>query len=223
MFVRTREPAVYSRAERVSDAAVHAVGLVAALVGVVVLLALAARWSGEVPIVVAAGVYGLTLIGMFICSALYNIAAPPERRDTFRRVDQSAIYMKIAGSYTPFAVLTGTHMGFFLAGIWSAALAGATLILFGSERMRRPALALYLAIGWAGIFAGRPLVAGLSPEGFTLVLAAGLVYTIGVVFYLWERLPFHNTIWHVFVLAASFVLYAALVVELAHRAPVVTG
>ncbi len=223
MFVRTREPVVYSRAEIVSDAAVHAVGLVAALVGVVVLLTLATRWSGEARIVIAAGIYGLTLIGMFLCSALYNIAAPPERRDTFRRVDQSAIYMKIAGSYTPFAVLTGSHMGFFLTGIWSAALAGAILILFGSERMRRPALALYLAIGWAGIFAGRPLFAGLSPEGFNLVLAAGLVYTAGVVFHLWERLPFHNTIWHVFVLAASFVLYAGLVVELAHRAPVVTG
>ena len=221
MFVRPREPAVYSRAELVSDAAVHAVGLIAALVGVVVLLTLAARWSGEIPILLAAGVYGLTLIGMFICSALYNIASPPGWRDTFRRVDQSAIYMKIAGSYTPFAVLTGTHMGFFLAGIWSAAFMGASLILFGSERMRRPALVLYLAIGWAGLFAGKPLVAGLSPEGFSLVLAAGLVYTVGVIFYLWERLPFHNTIWHVFVLAASFVLYAALVVELWQRAPVV--
>ena len=222
MFVQPREPAVYSRAEKISDAAVHAVGFIAALVAVAALLTIALRF-GETRILVAAGVYGLTLIGIFVSSALYNIAATPAWRDTFRRVDQSAIYMKIAGSYTPFAVLTGTHMGFFLAGIWSAAFMGASLILFGSERMRRPALVLYLAIGWAGLFAGRPLVAGLSPEGFSLVLAAGLVYTIGVVFYLWERLPFHNTIWHVFVVAASFVLYAALLVELWQRAPAVAG
>ena len=223
MFVRPREPVVYSRAERISDAAVHAVGLVAAFVGVAVLLTLAVLWSGETPILLAAGIYGLTLIAMFACSAMYNIAQMPAWRDTFRRFDQSAIYMKIAGSYTPFAVLTGTHMGFFLAGVWSAALAGASLILFGSERMRRPALVLYLALGWAGLFAGQPLVTSLSPAGFSLILAAGLVYTAGVVFYLWERLPFHNTIWHVFVLAASFVLYAAIVVELWQRAPAVTG
>lgn len=223
MFVRPREPAIYSRAEIVSDAAVHAVGLVAALVAVAVLLVLAGLWFGATWVLLAAAVYGLTLIGMFVCSALYNLVASPAWRDTFRRVDQSAIYMKIAGSYTPFAVLTGTHMGYFLTGVWGAAVAGASLILFGSERMRRPALLLYLAIGWAGIFAGRPLVASLSPAGFALILAAGLVYTAGVVFYLWERLPFHNTIWHVFVLTASFVLYAGLVVELWQRAPVVGG
>lgn len=223
MFVRPREPAVYSRAERISDAAVHAVGLVAAFVAVGALLTVAALWFGETRILLAAGVYGMTLIAMFACSALYNIWATPPWRDTFRRVDQSAIYMKIAGSYTPFAVLTGTHMGFFLAGMWSAALAGASLILFGSERMRRPALVLYLGMGWAVLFAGRPLLDGLSPEGFALILAAGSVYTAGVVFYLWESLPFHNTIWHGFVLTASFVLYAALVVELWQRAPVVTG
>jgi len=220
MFVGPRVPAVYSRAEIVSDAAVHAVGLFAALVAVTVLLLLAGLWFGPTWVLLSAAIYGLTLIGMFVCSALYNLVAPPPWRDTFRRVDQSAIYMKIAGSYTPFAVLTGTHMGFFLAGVWSAAVAGASLILFGSERMRRPALLLYLAIGWAGLFAGRPLVASLSTEGFVLILVAGMVYTAGVVFYLWERLPFHNTIWHVFVLTASFVLYAAVVVELWQRAPV---
>ena len=87
-----------------------------------------------------------------------------------------------------------------------------------SSRAGLPSLLLYLAIGWAGVIAGQPLVAGLSPAGFALILAAGSVYTCGVIFYLWERLPFHNTIWHVFVLAASFVLYAAVVVELSGRA-----
>ena len=219
MFVRPREPAVYSRAEILSDAAVHVIGFLAAVIGTVVLVALAVHWSGETGVLLAAGIYGLTLIAMFVCSAIYNHARLPAWRDTFRRVDQSAIYMKIAGSYTPFAVLTGSHMGYFLTGIWGTALAGASLILFGSERMRRPALLLYLGLGWAGLFAGQPLVAGLSPTGLTLILVAGSVYTLGVIFYLWESLPFHNTIWHAFVLAASFALYAALVIELWNRAP----
>jgi hemolysin III len=218
MFTRPRVPAVYTRAEQVSDAAVHAVGLVSALVAVSVLITLAAVWSGDAPTMIAAVVYGISLIGMLACSAIYNIAPLPAWKDFLRRIDQSAIYVKIAGSYTPFAVFTGTP--YFLTGIWGAALAGASLILFGPARLKRPSLLLYLAIGWAGAIAGQPLVAGLSPAGFALILAAGSVYTCGVVFYLWERLPFHNTIWHVFVLAASFVLYAAVVVELSGRAPV---
>ena len=85
--------------------------------------------------------------------------------------------------------------------------------------MKWSSLALYLGIGWAGAVIGGPLVEGLSPAGLALILAAGSTYTLGVVFFLWERLPFHNTIWHVFVLAASFLLYAALLVELSGRAP----
>jgi hemolysin III len=117
-------------------------------------------------------------------------------------------------------VLTGTHMGYFLTGIWGTALAGASLILFGPVRLKRLSLVLYLGIGWAGIVAGRPLFDQLTPAGFWLIFAAGLVYTGGVVFYLWEKLPFHNTIWHGFVVTASFMLYAALVVELWTRAPI---
>jgi hemolysin III len=219
MFARPRVPSVYSRAERLSDAAVHAVGLVVALVAVPVLVTLCAVWIGDATTLIAALVYGISLIAMLVCSAMYNIAPLPDWKDFLRRMDQSAIYVKIAGSYTPFAVLTGTHMGYFLTGIWGAALAGASLILFGPVRLRRPSLVLYLAIGWAGLVAGQPMMAGLTPLGFALIVAAGTVYTAGVIFYLWEELPFHNTIWHVFVFAASFVLYAAVMVELWDRAP----
>ena len=158
------------------------------------------------------------MIAMFACSAIYNMVSLPDRKDFLRRIDQSAIYVKIAGSYTPFAVLTGTHAGFFLTGVWGAALAGASLILFAPSRMKWASIALYLAMGWAVVLIGRPLIDGLTPTGLALILAAGVIYTAGLIFFLWERLPFHNTIWHVFVLAASFVLYAALLVELSDRA-----
>jgi hemolysin III len=218
MLTRERVPMVYSRAELVSDAAVHVTGIVVALLAVPVLITLAAVWIGEAPIVVAALVYGLSLIGMLACSAVNNMVRLPAWKDLLRRIDQSAIYLKIAGSYTPFAVLAGTHAGIFLAGLWSAALAGAAMRLWSAARLKWASIALYLVIGWFGAVAGGPLFAEMSPTGFALILAAGGIYTLGVVFFVWERLPFHNTIWHVFVLAASFVLYAAVLVEISGRA-----
>ncbi len=217
MFTRERVPMVYSRAERLSDAAVHLTGIAAALIAVPVLITLAAVRIGEAPVVVAALVYGLCLIGMLACSAVNNMVHQPAWKDRLRRIDQSAIYLKIAGSYTPFAVLAGTHAGIFLAGVWSAALAGAAVRLLSASRLKWASILLYLAIGWAGAVAGGPLFAQMTTTGFVLILVAGGIYTLGVVFFVWERLPFHNTIWHAFVLAASFVLYAAILVEISRR------
>jgi hemolysin III len=218
MFTRERAPMTYSRAELLSDAAVHVIGIAAALVAVPVLVTLAAVWFGDATTVIAAGVYGASLIAMLLCSAANNMIQVPARKDLLRRIDQSAIYVKIAGSYTPLAVLTGTHAGLFLAGLWGAAIAGASLRMLSPARLKWASIAFYLAIGWAAAIFGGPLIAELTPLGFALIVAAGCLYTLGVVFFVWERLPFHNTIWHVFVLAASFVLYAAVLVELAERA-----
>ena len=218
MFTRERVPMVYSRAELISDAAVHVTGLVAALVAVPVLITLAAVWIGDASTVGAALVYGLSLIGMLACSAANNMIRLPDWKDFLRRVDQSAIYVKIAGSYTPFAVLTGTHAGVFLSSVWGAALAGAAIRLASGAKLKWASIFFYLGIGWLGALAGAPMVGALTPMGFALILLAGCLYTTGVLFFVWEGLPFHNTIWHVFVLAASFVLYAAVIVELWGRA-----
>lgn len=219
MFTRERVPITYSRAEIVSDAAVHVVGVLAALIAVPVLITLVAVWFGDARTLIAASVYGFSVIAMFVASAFNNMVTLPDWKDLLRRIDQSAIYVKIAGSYTPLAVLTGAHAGFFLTGVWGAALAGASLRLFSPGRLKWASICLYLAIGWAGALVGGPLIAGLTPAGFQLILAAGTIYTLGVVFFVWEGLPFHNTIWHVFVLAATFVLYAAVLVELWDRVP----
>ena len=213
MFTRQRVPMTYSRAELLSDAAVHVTGVVAALVAVPVLITLAAIWFGDATTILAAAIYGASLLAMFLCSAANNMIHVPARKDLLRRIDQSAIYVKIAGSYTPLAVLTGTH-----AGLWGAALAGASLRMFSPARLKWASIALYLAIGWVAALFGGPLIAGLTPTGFTLILVAGSLYTLGVGFFIWERLPFHNTLWHLFVLAATFVLYAAVLVELSERA-----
>ncbi len=213
-----RSQSGYSRAERLSDAAVHITGVLSALVAVPVLVTLAVVWIGDPPTVVAAFVYGLSLLAMLSCSALYNLFPLEEWKRVLRRLDQTAIYLKIAGTYTPFAVFAGAHAGWFLTGVWGAALAGVSILHFGPKNARFATVALYLAIGWAGVVFGRHIFAELSPAALQLVVAGGLLYTAGVAFFLWERLPFHYTIWHVFVLFASWLLYAAVFVELWSRA-----
>jgi hemolysin III len=211
-------PRPYSRAEYVSDAAIHVLGIGFALVAGPILVALAAWRIGDATTVTAVAIYAATLLAMLTCSALYNMIRMPDWSDRLRRLDQSAIYLKIAGTYTPFVVLFPGSPG-FLAGIWAVAIAGASIIVFSAERRTLLAIVLYLGLGWAGVMWGQPLLSGLSPAGMVLLLTGGLLYTGGVAFLLWHRLPFHNTIWHVFVLAATCVCYAAIVVELMAAIP----
>lgn len=211
----------YTRAEIMTDAAVHAVGFAAAVIAVPTLVILSAFWFRDMTVVAASAIYGLSVLAMFVCSAIYNIFSPPEWKDTFRRLDQSAIYLKIAGSYTPFAVLAGSGSVLLLTFVWLTAALGAGLIVFSPRRMRRLSLALYLVLGWAGALVGGPMLQALSPTGVDLIMLAGIVYTAGLCFFLWDRLPFHNTIWHVFVVAGTCILYSAVFVEISGHAPVV--
>ena len=208
----------YSPAEWWSDAAIHGLGIVAALVAVPVLITLAAFWSGNAVIVTAASIYGACLLTLLIASAGNSMVASPVWREPLRRIDRAAIYVTIAGTYTPLAVLSGGQFGLVLTAIWGAALAGVSMVVVSPDRTKWLALALYLGLGWAGAIIGGPLGAELSPAGLALILTGGGLYTLGVCFFLWRQLPFHNTIWHLLVLAASFVFYAAILVELADRA-----
>jgi hemolysin III len=210
-----RTKAGYSRAERLSDAAVHVTGILIALRAAPVLVTLAAVWLGDRMLVAAATVYGLSLIAMLACSALYHMTEAPDWKEPLRRLDQSAIYLKIAGAYTPFAVMSGPQAMPFLAGLWAAAIAGVSLKLLTARQLFGLTVALYLAMGWAALVVGGPIIERMTPQGFHLVLLSGGLYTVGLGFLVWDRLPFHNTIWHVFVLAASLVVYAAVVIELA--------
>ena len=202
----------YSRAERISDAAVHVAGLAAAIGAVPVLIVLAAMLRGDLPAMVGISIYGATLILMILCSALYHMVPAPGWKGLLRRLDHGAIYLKIAGTYTPFALLSGQGAG-LTAGIWGAAVAGLSLKMISPDRFRWAALALYLGMGWGGVALGGALLGALTPAAVSLMLVGGGLYTLGVVFFLWERLPFQTTIWHVFVLAASLAFYAAVVVQ----------
>ena len=205
----------YSRAERVSDAVVHVMGLMLVLMAVPVLIVLTALYRGDAASVTGVSIYGAALIAMILCSALYNIGETSgwgtAREWLFRRLDHSAIYLKIAGTYTPFTLLSG-HGVALTAGVWAAAIAGIVLKVISPERFKFAALALYLGMGWAGVIAGGSMFAALPISVLVLMAVGGSLYTLGVVFYLWRKLPFHYTIWHVFVLAASLVFYAAVLV-----------
>ncbi len=214
----TRIPPVYTSAELRSDAVIHTSGLALAAIGGPALVILAAFWTGSITVVTGMTVYALCLFAMLSASALYNMSPRDRWSDRLRRLDQSAIYLKIAGTYTPFVALSGTQAGLFLASLWGIAVMGVSLILFGSRR-RLLSVALYLLLGWAGVLWSGPLIAQLSEGATALLLLGGSLYTAGIAFYLWQRLPFHNTIWHVFVLAATVACYAALVVELVERSP----
>lgn len=212
---------VYSRGERIADAILHFTGVAAALVAVPVLIALAASWHGGAPTIAAVSVYGAGLIAMLALSAAYHLVRRPGVKEWLRRFDHAAIYVKIAGTYTPFAVLlAGAQAASILAGIWSAALAGLALKLAAPRRFEGLAVALYLAMGWAILVIGGPILERISAAGLTLLLTGGGLYTLGVVFHLCRRLRFHNAIWHALVLAASFVFYAAVLIELLAHAPV---
>jgi hemolysin III len=214
------ERPAYTRAEWVSDTVVHVLGVGLALMAVPVLVTLALIWHGEVSVVLASLVYGVTMLAMLGCSAVYNITHGCDWTGVFRRMDHTAIYLKIAGTYTPFVVITGAHAGSLLTGLWGAAAVGAGLKIFAPHRFKMLTVALCLGMGWAGVVVGDEVLARLSPTVFSLMLAGGFIYTVGVVFHLWASLPFHNTIWHVFVLAATAVFYVAVVVQLHHGATV---
>ncbi|QHQ34585.1 PAQR family membrane homeostasis protein TrhA [Algicella marina] len=207
----------YSPAERRSDACIHFAGIVLALMAVPVLITLAAVWRGDVAAVTGAVIYGLSLILMIHCSALYHMVRVPQWRPVFRRMDHTAIFIKIAGTYTPFALLAGSS-AMLLTFLWIAAAAGALLKILAPGRFEWVALSLYLGMGWAGAVAGGEMISALSWTGFILILVGGFIYTVGVIFYLWELLPHHNAIWHAFVLVASCVFYAAVIVELIPKA-----
>jgi len=205
----------YSRAEKISDAVVHVTGLTLVLMAVPVLIVLTALYRGDAASIAGVSIYGAALLAMILFSALYNIAETSgfgrAKEWLLRRLDHSAIYLKIAGTYTPFTLLSG-HGFALTVGVWAAALAGITLKAVSPERFKWIALALYLGMGWAGLIAGGGMFAALPTPVLALMIVGGCLYTLGVVFYLWRRLPFHYTIWHVFVLCASFVFYAAVLV-----------
>ncbi|WP_255513219.1 PAQR family membrane homeostasis protein TrhA [Geminicoccus harenae] len=187
-----------------ADAAVHLIGLSLAVLGCG-LLAFVARGRTGPGEAAALALYGLGLVAMLGCSALYHLTRDPARKHRFRRLDHAAIFLMIAGTYTPLLVIgVGSPRAMWLlAFVWLVALAGMAIKLLALRVPEWLSVTLYLALGWAVLAAPGEIMAALHGRGLAFLAAGGIVYSIGVGFYLWERLRFHTVIWHLLVLLAA--------------------
>jgi len=203
---------VYSRGELIADGALHVLGVTASVIAAASLTLLAV---GELPPHAGASVliYGAGMLAVFGCSAAYHLVSRPALKALLRRFDHAAIYVKIAATYTPFAaVKMGGLAGMALLGtVWAIAAVGVLTRLALPGQFVRTAYVLYLAQGWACLAALRPLLEAVPATALALLLLGGVLYTAGIAFHLWEKLPYHNAIWHAFVLAASACHFAAVV------------
>ena len=182
-----------------------------AVVGLVV-LALSASRHGTARSVVGCVVFGASLVLLYATSTLYHAVGNPRAKAVLRVFDHSAIFLLIAGTYTPFTLvsLRGPWGSSLFLVVWGLAIAGIALRLALPRRPTALFVGLYLAMGWCVVVAAKPLLAAVAPGGIALLVAGGLAYSVGVVFYVWRRLPYHHAIWHGFVLAGSAFHYAAV-------------
>lgn len=209
----SRAGRLYSRAEHAADAVVHALGVLFAINGGAWLLFHVTRISA----VASVSVYCAGLFAMLTASAVYNMAPHGNAKDWLRRFDHAAIFIMIAATYTPFAVnrLAQPAGGIILALIWFGAMAGVTLKMFFPRRFEMGSLALYIGMGWLIVTVIRPLSASMAATDFWLLMAGGIIYSAGVIFYVMERIPYHKAIWHGFVLVAAILHFAAIASEFA--------
>jgi hemolysin III len=196
--------------ERSADRWVHIIGLAGGGIGGLVLLGMSLG-VGRLGQAAAVGVYAFCLVLMFLASTAYNMAGA-KRRPLLRRLDHAAIFLMIAGSYTPFTTqrLTGTWAWGMTLAVWVVALAAAAGKLFAPGLGRKVWVAVYLLLGWIVVVAIKPMLAGVSAVAMILLLIGGLVYSLGVIVYLKHDLPFRRAIWHGFVTAAAATHFVAI-------------
>ena len=193
-----------SAADELANSLTHGLGLVLALIGAPVLIVRAVA-SGDTTRVVAASIYASTLILLFAASTLYHSVRTPRAKEIWQRIDHSAIYFLIAGTYTPFTLITlRGAWGWSIFGIvWGLAIAGVILKSIFGAKLPALSTSIYLLMGWMIVIAARPMWQHLAPAGFAWLALGGLLYTGGVVFYVWERIRYSHAVWHLFVLGGS--------------------
>lgn len=195
-----------------ADLAVHLVGMTIGIISAPALLMLPAR-ARNPAVFYSVFAYSVGFMAMLICSAVYHLRRSSDRRDFLRRLDHAAIFVMIAGTYTPFTVciLKGWSAVWMTGWMSLAALAGVAIKLASPRRYELGSTVIYLVMGWAVIMFMQPLVAALDRPSLILLLSGGVLYTIGACVHHWRGLPFHNAMWHSVVLSAAGLHYAAIV------------
>ena len=201
----------YTCREEYANIGTHAVGVVFSIVALV-LMVLYAVENGDPYFIVAVSIFGATLILLYLMSTLYHSVRHPKVKHVFRVFDHSCIYLLIAGSYTPFTLVTlRGGWGWTLFGLtWGLALCGIIFKIFFTKRFSILSTLMYIALGWLVVIAIKPVVGTVPAGGLAWLVAGGLLYTFGVLFYVWRRIPYHHAIWHLFVMAGSFCHFLAV-------------
>ncbi len=203
----------YTAAEERLNVATHGIGLVLAVAGFGWMLSLSIA-AADVWRIVASSIYGTTLILVFLASTLYHLLSRTRHQSLLKLLDHCAIYLFIAGTYTPFLLvsLRGTTGWWLFSVIWFLAVAGIAMKLKLRYRYPRLALASYLAMGWLVIVAAPTVAAAVGPEGMRWLLAGGIAYSVGAIAYVAKRVPFHHALWHVFVLVGGLCHFNAVAI-----------
>ncbi len=209
---RARVIRPYSPGEEIANAVTHGLGTVLSVAGLTMMVTLAALQGGGRQ-VAAAIVYGISLIALYTASTLYHAVRDVRLKKLLKTVDHASIYLLIAGTYTPFTLITlQGNGGWLIFGlVWGIAVLGLMLEVFWPNRPKAVSLAGYIGMGWIIIFKAGSMVETLSAPGLWLLLGGGLSYTIGTVFYVMKRTPYMHSIWHLFVLGGSICHFLAVV------------
>lgn len=204
-------PSQYTFGEEIAHCITHGAGALLAIAGLAVLVAFASL-KGNAWHVVSVSLYGATLILLFTCSTLYHGITAPRAKVVLRHLDHAAIFLLIAGTYTPFALvnLRGPWGWTIFAVIWTLAVGGVLMQTRLIRRAKWVNALLYVLMGWLVVVAIKPLIAAVETGGLVLLIAGGLAYTLGTAFYVWKRLKFHHAIWHGFVLLGSALHFFAV-------------
>ncbi|MFP4973954.1 hemolysin III family protein [Paenibacillus sp. CN-4] len=205
----------YSRREEIANAITHGIGTVLSVAALVLLVVFATQ-KGTAWHVVSYSIYGTTMLLLYLNSTLVHSLKEGKLKDLFEFFDHSSIYLFIAGTYTPFLLIAvrGT-LGWSLFGvIWGIAFAGVLFKAFFTKRFLFMSTLFYIGMGWLIVLAWGPLTASIASGGIALLVAGGLLYTLGTIFYVWRGFPYHHAIWHVFVLAGSVTHFFAVLIYL---------
>lgn len=197
--------------EEIANTLTHGFGLFLSIIGLIVLVYLAAFY-GDIWHILSSVVYGLSLIVLYAASTFYHGSSTPERKKILQLIDHCCIYLLIAGTYTPFTLiaLRGTFGTSLFILVWTFALIGIALKIFFHNRIPAASVVSYLVMGWIGIFAVQPLFEKLGWMPLILIVAGGLIYTLGTIFYGWKTLKHHHAVWHLFVLGGSICHFLAI-------------
>ena len=197
--------------EEVINSVTHGIGLVLSLAGLVVLVVLASL-KGDGLRVACSSVFGLSLTLLYAASTLYHSLRSPRAKHIFKIIDHAAIYVLIAGTYTPFTLISlrGFWGWTLFALVWGLAVFGVFFKIFHVDKFQFVSTLIYLAMGWMCLVAIKPILSMLPSGGLMWLFAGGMFYTVGVVFFAWKRIPYNHAIWHLFVMAGSLCHYFAV-------------